>query len=219
MSTQTMNARFIGLSPVLVAGLVITAAVLTAAATAAIQPAFSQTNTNNQLIIIPQGAAIEGAVTDYYIPETAQIPVDSQVTWQNQDTAAHTATAGTPTGGATGQFDTGIIAPGGSATVAITTRGLIPYFCTLHPWMTGTLQVSPSEISVLEGQQQQQPLQQNVTATNATATNATATNATATNATATNATGITTGNQTATSNQTGTASTTAGNNTAGITGG
>jgi plastocyanin len=69
------------------------------------------------------------------------------VRWTNNDTVIHTATSGTsPT--ADGTFDTGIIAAGGSATINVTLNaGLVAgnsydYFCSVHPNMVGTLNVT-----------------------------------------------------------------------------
>jgi plastocyanin len=61
---------------------------------------------------------------------------------ENGDTAIHTATSGqdaTPDG----KFDTSLVPTGQSSTpIAIPTQpGQYPNFCTLHPWMTGTVTV------------------------------------------------------------------------------
>ena len=65
------------------------------------------------------------------------------VTWKNEDTAIHTATSGkdaTPDG----KFDTSLVSPGQSSKpIAMPNDpGQYPYFCTLHPWMEGTITVS-----------------------------------------------------------------------------
>jgi len=66
------------------------------------------------------------------------IPNDTSVTWTNQDSALHTATADN------GSFDTGIIPIDANATVKITGSGKLEYHCTIHPWMQGTITVVSS---------------------------------------------------------------------------
>ena len=98
-------------------------------------------------ITIPEGAAIRGQdrfAEEHYVPGLATVSSDSQVTWLNADTVNHTATAGTPTDGPSGQFDTGIISPGESISVMVRAEGgqSLLYYCTLHPWLTGELQMT-----------------------------------------------------------------------------
>lgn len=87
------------------------------------------------MITIPQGAATQ-QVQEYYQPNPAMIKDGSQITWNNKDIAAHTATATY-----NNSFDTGIIQPGSSGSATIRGQGEIPYFCTIHPFMKASLQV------------------------------------------------------------------------------
>jgi plastocyanin len=68
-------------------------------------------------------------------PATVTIQVGDSVTWTNEDSVAHTATAGD------GSFDTGQIANGGSDTVTFDTAGTFAYICSIHPQMTGSVVV------------------------------------------------------------------------------
>src|SRR5688572_21470587 len=68
-------------------------------------------------------------------PTTVTIQVGDSVTWTNQDSAAHTATAGD------GSFDTGPIVNGASDTVTFDTAGTFAYICSIHPQMTGSVVV------------------------------------------------------------------------------
>ncbi len=76
-------------------------------------------------------------------PVNLSAPSPSTITWQNQDSVVHTATSqatagsyqpGAATGGF--RFDTGSIAPGASATIAVPAglaSGTVqPYFCSIH---------------------------------------------------------------------------------------
>lgn len=74
-----------------------------------------------------------------FSPNPDTVLVGQTVSWKNQDTATHTATA--DTGPA---FSTGNIAPSAtSSPIAMNTAGSYPYHCGLHPSMTGTLVVKP----------------------------------------------------------------------------
>ena len=49
-----------------------------------------------------------------FIPSTVTVEVGATVTWENTDTAAHTASGGNPTDGLTGPWDSSLIMAGGS---------------------------------------------------------------------------------------------------------
>jgi plastocyanin len=68
-------------------------------------------------------------------PGTVTIQAGDSVTWTNQDSVAHTATAGD------GSFDTGSIANGASETVTFDTAGTFAYICSIHPQMAGSVVV------------------------------------------------------------------------------
>jgi len=74
-----------------------------------------------------------------FIPSTVTIQPGDTVTWDNTDTAAHTATAGTPSDGPSGVFDSSLIMAGGSYSYTADTEGTFDYFCMVHPWMEGTI--------------------------------------------------------------------------------
>jgi plastocyanin len=67
---------------------------------------------------------------------TLTVKAGTVVKFVNHDTAAHTATADD------GSFDTGSIAPGGSADVHLDKAGTFTYKCSFHPSMTGTITVT-----------------------------------------------------------------------------
>ena len=70
-----------------------------------------------------------------FAPATVTIQVGDSVTWTNEDSAPHTATAGD------GSFDTGQLANGDSDTVTFDTAGTFDYVCSIHPQMTGSVVV------------------------------------------------------------------------------
>ena len=80
-----------------------------------------------------------------YIPSTATVDVGGVVIMSNPDTAAHTFTAGTPSDGPSGEFDTGLLMAANSFEWSPDTVGEVPYFCMVHPWMIGTIIVQEVE--------------------------------------------------------------------------
>ncbi len=69
-------------------------------------------------------------------PLSLSISTGTTVTWENNDTTAHTVTADD------GSFNSGTIAVGARFTRAFSTTGTFAYHCTLHPEMTGTVVVA-----------------------------------------------------------------------------
>ena len=79
-----------------------------------------------------------------YEPDTATLSPGSTVVWDNQDNALHTATSGNPdTAAPDGKFDSGYVgANQQSKPVTMPTEpGEYTYFCTLHPFLVGTVTV------------------------------------------------------------------------------
>ena len=80
-----------------------------------------------------------------YIPGIATVDLGGVVIFSNTDSAAHTFSAGTAAAGPTGEFDTGLLMAAGSYEYSPDTVGEIPYFCMVHPWMTGLIVVQEVE--------------------------------------------------------------------------
>jgi plastocyanin len=70
-----------------------------------------------------------------YEPDPVVVQVGGKVTWQNQDSAPHTATADD------GSFDTGTIEQGKIGSATFKEAGTFTYFCEIHPTMHGTVEV------------------------------------------------------------------------------
>jgi plastocyanin len=69
-----------------------------------------------------------------FSPASLSIAVGDTVTFVNQDSAPHTATA-------EGTFDTGRLNQGQSAKLTFNGAGSFAYICTVHPSMNGTIAV------------------------------------------------------------------------------
>jgi plastocyanin len=94
------------------------------------------------VISIPAGASTPGCETtnECFVPSAVTIPVGTTITWSNDDTAAHTVTSGkdvTPDG----VFDSSLFMAGKTFSHTFDSAGEYPYYCAVHPWMTGTVTV------------------------------------------------------------------------------
>ena len=74
-----------------------------------------------------------------FIPSPVTIDIGATVTWENNDTAAHTSTAGSALDGPSGVFDSSLIMAGSSFSHTFDSAGTYDYFCMVHPWMSGTV--------------------------------------------------------------------------------
>ena len=90
------------------------------------------------------GSSVPGCEVknECFLPADVTVDVGGEVTWNNDDTAAHTITAGTVDDGPTGPFDSGLVITGSTFTYKFEEAGTYPYYCIVHPWMTGTVTVS-----------------------------------------------------------------------------
>ncbi len=93
---------------------------------------------------IPIDTALPGCeITDAcYIPGSVTINVGDTVAWDNADIAAHTVTSGSPQTGPSGEFDSSLIIGGAIFEVTFDEAGSYEYFCLVHPWMLGAVDVS-----------------------------------------------------------------------------
>lgn len=86
----------------------------------------------------PQSAAPAAANTVQisnfnFSPATVTVKAGDTVTWTNNDSVEHSATADDSS------FDTGLIGPGKSGTFTFAKAGTYTYHCQVHPTMKGTI--------------------------------------------------------------------------------
>ncbi len=95
------------------------------------------------IIEIVPGAVVEG--NQNYVPNKAivTLSINNKVIWQNNDDTAHTVTPDhRSTDSYSGDFgSSGVLKPGDSYEFLFTEPQDVPYHCTPHPWMTGTISV------------------------------------------------------------------------------
>src|SRR5918995_1148926 len=115
----------------------------TAPATAPATPSAGTTTAAAATLTIPNGASVQG--NPAYEPSPLTVKVGDTIAVENEDIAPHTVTNGKdstdPNMGKL--FDTSIINAGDSAEIvtADLNPGEYAYFCSVHPYMTGTLTV------------------------------------------------------------------------------
>jgi len=85
------------------------------------------------------GSGAPGCEPECYSPSTATISVGGTVTFDNTDTAPHTATSGSAANGPDGIWDSSLIMVNASYSVTLSDSGNYSYFCMVHPWMEGTV--------------------------------------------------------------------------------
>jgi plastocyanin len=82
----------------------------------------------------PRAEKVE--IADFaYDPDPVTVQVGGKVTWLNQDSAPHTATA------EDGSFDTGTLEEGKLKSETFKQAGTYEYICQIHPDMHGTVEV------------------------------------------------------------------------------
>ncbi len=100
--------------------------------------------TNKVSISILAGSSTQG--NPAYGPSPANAASDALVTWVNEDTVPHTATSGTgPEDPESGKlFDSSILTTNGKFSIPAEKLGAgeHPYYCTVHPYMKGSITVT-----------------------------------------------------------------------------
>lgn len=88
--------------------------------------------------------SISADIKDFlYIPDPIQIKAGTIVKWTNLDPVIHTVTQGGSPPHPGGAFDSGVLNKNESWSFTFTAPGDYPYFCLVHPNMTGTVKVTP----------------------------------------------------------------------------
>jgi len=84
----------------------------------------------------PSGAKV-GVNIDNFVfgPQTISVPVGATVTWTNKDDIPHTSVS------TDGVFKSKVLDTDETFSYTFTKAGTYPYYCTIHPKMTGTVVV------------------------------------------------------------------------------
>ena len=95
------------------------------------------------------GNASDSAHPTCFYPYLVTVYQGTTVQWLNQDSTLHTVTSGTAYANdddnvePDGIFDSYIIKPVEEFSYQFDDVGVFPYFCMIHPWMKGVVQVNP----------------------------------------------------------------------------
>ena len=109
------------------------------------QPAFA--DHSEVAVDMPEGTSFIGCqdTDECFIPTHVTVDVGGSVTWTNSDTAGHVVESGTISDGPSGVFGTNfsLLPPGHAYAFKFDDiePGIYPFFCTVHPWMSGTVTV------------------------------------------------------------------------------
>ncbi len=95
------------------------------------------------VISLPEGSGVLGCeeTNECFIPFNVSVSAGEEITWSNDDSAAHTVTSGSP-GASDGIFDSSLFLAGDTFSVTLDESGEYPYFCMVHPWMIGNITVN-----------------------------------------------------------------------------
>ncbi len=94
-------------------------------------------------VSIPAGVGAPGCeeTNECYFPFSLEVSVGDTVIWNNDDIAAHTVTSGNfPEHD--GLFDSSVFMSGDTFEITFSDAGTFDYYCFVHPWMAGTVNVS-----------------------------------------------------------------------------
>jgi len=116
--------------------------------------AYGQTT---HIVKIPTGASDPAAPYFWSVQKTGntngivEAYLDDFVVWKNADVTEHTVVAQTLDNTAT-LFESGLIEPGDEFAFQFTEVGLYEYYCSLYPWMSGSVNVilNPGHVHTLK---------------------------------------------------------------------
>ena len=104
----------------------------------------TQSSPSTTIVSIPAGSAVPGCedTNECYLPYEVTISSGSSVSWINDDSAAHTVTSGILDAGIDGVFDSSLFMAGAVYEFTFEEAGTFDYFCLVHPWMIGVVNVN-----------------------------------------------------------------------------
>ncbi len=120
----------------IIAGLIIVAVIIAAGIYLRTQNAPSQTKGPAQRGSIVSSKNAVTIRNFAFSPSKITIKKGNSVTWTNQDSVGHSATADD------NSFDTGILSYGESRSITFNKKGIYAYHCSIHPFMKAEVVVN-----------------------------------------------------------------------------
>jgi plastocyanin len=108
----------------------------------------TMSGTNATVSWVDDGVCSFGSAACRFDPSSLTIPTGSFITWLHQGTLAHTVTANTTANVGLPDFYSGIVEPGSTYINYFGVPGNYSYYCSIHPWMKGMLNVVGSPVPV-----------------------------------------------------------------------
>lgn len=88
---------------------------------------------------IPQTSRDCASSDSCFVPTILSIKKGQTAIWQNNDLTIHSIVSGSKDSGKSGAISSGTIYPGESFSFTVTSSGMFPYYCEIHPWMKGVI--------------------------------------------------------------------------------
>jgi len=102
--------------------------------------AFAQEEAEQAISIVSGSSNPSNA--EFFSPSTVTVSPGTEVTWTNDDATIHTVVEGSAEAPVEGGFDSSIVNTGDSWEHTFDTAGTFDYYCSLHPFMKGTVTVA-----------------------------------------------------------------------------
>jgi len=123
-------------------------AVIAVAMTATAHPAAYAEHADDPTVRTPAGSGMPGCQEEdtCFIPSTIEVGPGTTVTWIHEDITPHTITSGMARDSETGtEFDSGLVMADEAFKHTFDEVGEYPYFCQVHPWMSGMVLVTEED--------------------------------------------------------------------------
>ena len=110
----------------------------------------ASSSSSSSLTITEEGRLVSivgNSGSNSYNPNPIEIKVGDTVTWINNDSSPHTVTSSSSSSSSSedSNFDSDVLRRDETFSFTFDREGEYSYFCTLHPSMTGTIIVLPSQ--------------------------------------------------------------------------
>ncbi len=102
------------------------------------------TEPTSTTVLIPAGSGVPGCeeTDECFLPFEITVSAGVTIFWTNDDSTVHTVTSNDTLDTGDVIFDSGIISPDSNYEFTFNDAGTFDYYCIVHPWMTGIVNVT-----------------------------------------------------------------------------